>query len=410
MTLQWGFKRAFLRCALLFVVGAALQVALGDFDNKFLRYPWGLIFAINYWYLLLLVYVQSAKWKWLQQLYDGYAMISSLASMMVLTIIFGFTRQDPATAGWVGTLGFSRMTSSWVFNLFLFYFVTSLGVTVMRDLHHWRNARLAALLSHVVVFVALTAAMFGSADKERVTVNLNLDRMTYVGQTTAGEQYELPFALTLKEFKMDEYPAKLYVVDTQNDATSKAFLSVEDVGAEAEVEGWRLKVVESFDMAARMPESEEYRELHHVGAVPAVKVEATNMASGEKYEGWVSCGSHIFEPAHLPLGERYAVVMPRREAKRYLSCIEIMNEKGEQRREDIEVNKPARQGAWRIYQVGYNTQQGRWSTLSVVECVRDGWWRVVQIALWLMLASAVVMFLTAGGRRLKSKRGEEVKQ
>lgn len=407
MTLQWGYKRAFLRCALLFVVGAVLQIAFGDFDNKFLRYPWGLIFAINYLYLLLLVYVQSAKWKWLQQLYDGYAMISSLTSMMVLVIIFGFTRQDPTTAGWVGALGFSRMTSSWIFNILLFYFVTSLGVCVMRDLHHWRNARLAALLSHTVVFVALAAAMFGSADKERVTVDLHLDRMTYMGVNQQGEQVELPFALTLKEFQMDEYPAKLYLLDTQAETSSEEFLLVENVGDEAEIDGWRLKVKESIDMAARMPESDEFREMHHVGAVPAVKVEATNLRTKTKYQGWVSCGSHIFEPAYLWLGERYAVAMPRREAKRYLSRIEIMDEEGEQRRVNIEVNKPAREGAWRIYQVGYNTQQGRWSTSSVVECVRDGWWRVVQVALWMLLATGVVMFLTAGGKRLKPKDKED---
>lgn len=407
MTLQWGYKRAFLRCALLLVVGAVLQIVFGDFDNKFLRYPWGLIFAVNYLYVLLLVYVQSAKWKWLKQLYDGYAMISSLTSMMVLTIIFGFTRQDPATEGLVGMLGFSRMTSSWIFIIFLFYFLTALGVTVMRDLHHWRQVRLAALMSHLVVFVALAAAMFGSADKERVTVDLHLDRMTYMGVNQQGEQVELPFALTLKEFKMDEYPAKLYVLDSKQESSSEEFLLVESDGAVAEIDGWRLKVKQSLDMATRMPESEEFREMHHVGAVPAVKVEATNVATGERYEGWVSCGSHIFEPAYLWLGERYVVAMPRREAKRYLSRIEIMDERGEQRRENIEVNKPASIGSWRIYQVGYNTQQGRWSTSSVVECVRDGWWRVVQVALWMLLASGVVMFLTAGGRRLTPKNREE---
>ena len=407
MTLQWGYKRAFMRCGCLVVVGAVLQMAFGDFDNKFLRYPWGLIFAINYLYLLLLVYVQSAKWKWLQQLYDGYAMVSSLTSMMVLTIIFGFTRQDPATQGLVGALGFSRMTSSWIFNLMLLYFVSSLGVCVMRDVHHWRKVRLAALMSHVVVFVALCAAMFGSADKERVMVDLQLDRMTYMGQTAAGEERELPFGLTLRKFQMDEYPAKLYILDAQTEESSQEFLSAEHVGAEDVVDGWRLRVKQSIDMAARMPESDVFREMHHVGAAPAVMVEAVSEATGERYEGWVSCGSHIFEPAFLWLGERYVVAMPRREAKRYLSRIEIMDGNGELWREDVEVNKPARVGSWRMYQVGYNTQLGRWSTSSVVECVRDGWWSVVQVALWMLLASGVVMFLTAQGKRLAPKKKEE---
>lgn len=408
MALKWGYKRAFLRCALLFVVGAVLQVVFGDFDNKFLRYPWGLIFAINYLYLLLLVYVQGVKWKWLQQLSDGYAMTSSLASFMVLTIIFGLTRQDSSTDGVIGVLGFSRMTSSWVFILMLLYFTTALGITVMRDLHHFRKVRLAALMSHVVVFVFLTAAMFGSADKQRVMVNLQLDRMTYMAQTNDGEAFELPFALTLKEFRMEEYPAKLYVLDTQAESSSEEFLLAEHEGAEAEVDGWQLKVKQSLDMAACMPESGVFREMHHVGAAPAVKVEATHKSTGQRYEGWVSCGSHIFAPAYLWLGERYAVAMPRREAKHYLSRIEIMDENGEQWRESIEVNKPARIGSWRIYQVGYDTQLGRWSTSSVVECVRDGWWSVVQIMLWMMLATSVIMFLTAGGRRLV-KRDKEVK-
>lgn len=410
MTLKWGYKRAFLRCALLFVVGAALQLALGDFENKFLRYPWGLIFAINYLYLLLLIYVQSAKWSWLKQLYDGYASVSSLASLIVLTIIFGLTRQDPATQGIVGALGFSRMTSSWIFIIFLTYFVTTLGITSIRDLHHWRKVRLATLLSHAAVFVALAAAMFGSADKERVTVNLALDRMTYEGMTRDGEPYELPFALTLKEFKMEEYPAKLYLLDTKTEESSEEFLLVEREGVEANIGGWELKVKQSLEMGARMPESEEFREMKHIGAVPAVKVEAKNAATGERYEGWVSCGSHIFEPAYLWLGDRYAVAMPRREAKRYLSRLEIMDGEGESWRENIEVNKPARIGSWRIYQVGYDTQRGRWSSSSVVECVRDGWWSVVRVALWLILAASLVMFLTAGGRSLAEKKNKEEKR
>lgn len=410
MTLKWGYKRAFLRCVLLFVVGAALQLTLGDFENKFLRYPWGLIFAINYLYLLLLVYMQAAKWKWLQQLYDGYASISSLSSLVVLTIIFGLTRQDPASEGIVGALGFSRMTSSWIFNIFLFYFITMLGLTVMRDMHHWRQVRWVALLSHAAIFIGLMAAMFGSADKLRVRLNLQLDRMTYVGATDDDEQYELPFALTLREFKMEEYPAKLFLLDTHTETSSKEFVLADEVGAECEIDGWRISVKESLEMATRMPGSDEFRSIHHVGAVPAVRVEATNLASGERYEGWVSCGSHIFEPAYLKLGQRYAVAMPRREARRYLSRVEIMDEQGEQWRENIEVNKPARIGAWRIYQVGYDTQRGRWSTSSVVECVRDGWWYAVQIALWLTIASSVVMFLTAGGRKIGNKRREEVKR
>jgi hypothetical protein len=403
---QWGYGRAFARCGVIAAVGVALQLILGDFSNEFLRYPWGVILAVNYLYVLLLVYVQSARWKWLQQLFDGYTMVASLTAMMVLTIIFGLTRQDPATQGWVGALGLSRMTSSWIFNLMLLYFVTALGLCVMRDLHHWRKVRLAALMSHLVVFVALAAAMFGSADKERVMVELHQQRLTYEGVNSKGEQVELPFGLTLKEFSMEEWPAKLYIVDTRTQQYSQHFLLADAEGAQAEIDGWRLRVGQSIDMAARMPESEEWREINHIGAAPAIRVEAEHLRSGKQVEGWVSCGSFIFEPQYLWLGERYVVVMSPREAKRYLSEVEVMDGSGRVSHHQIEVNKPARIGSWRIYQVGYDTQRGRWSTSSVVECVRDGWWSVVQVALWLLLSSGVVMFLTAQGKRQASKNKE----
>ena len=392
-----------MRCLLLFVVGVVLQCVVGDFDNGFLRYPWGLILAVNYLYLLILLHFQRDKWRWVNRLSDHYASVSALGSMVLITILFGLTRQDVSTEGLVGLLGFSRMTSSWPFNLLLFYFTTTVGLTVVDDLHHWRQRNLAAMMSHVAVFVVLTCGMFGSADKMRVTVNAHLERPVAEGIDSKGVSQTLPFAITLKEFAMEEYSPKLYLLDTHQESSSEDFLLVEDAAAKGEIDGWQLRVERLIDMAGRMPDSDEWREMIHTGAAPAVYLSATNTATGATYSGWVSCGSHIFEPSYLRLGERYAVAMPRRDAKRYLSRVDVEQMSGERKRFDIEVNHPARVGAWRIYQVGYDTARGRWSSISVLECVKDGWYSAIHISLWLMLSAGVVMFVTAGGRSLSRK-------
>ncbi|MBQ8438604.1 MAG: cytochrome c biogenesis protein ResB [Alistipes sp.] len=410
MTLQWGYKRAFGRCASLFVAGTALQMIFGDIDNGFLRYPWGLIIALNYLYLLVLIHFQKHRWKWLGQLADHYACTSALASMVVMTIIFGLTRQDPATEGWVGALGFSRMTSSWAFNLLLLYFTTTTGLAVMEDLQHIRKRRVAAVLSHAAVFVVLVAGIFGSGDKLRVSVTLQKGQPSHWGVSREGEQVDLPFVLTLDEFRMEEYAPKLYVLDAMTEQSSRDFLSVEPAGDKATIDGWHLTAVENLDMAGHMPDSDEYRAMEHVGAAPAVYVRARNLRTGMEREGWVSCGSFIFEPSYLFLDDRLAVAMPRREAKHYLSRLQVVEEDGTHHNFDIEVNHPARVGAWRIYQMGYDTQRGRWSEVSVVECVRDGWYSAVHIALWTMLVAGVVMFLTAGGRKVAIKQRKEAKQ
>ena len=400
MTLKWGYKRAFLRCALLFVVGTTLQLAIGDIDSSWLRYPWGLILAVNYLYLLVVAYVLRDRWRWLRQLADDKACISSLASLGVMVIIFGLTRQDPLREGWVGAMGFSRMSASWPFNLLLFYFMTTLGIRVVSDIHHIRQRRKAAVLTHLGVLVLLVAGVFGCGDTVRCMVTARVDTPVNIGRDDAGHEVTLPFALTLEDFSIEEYPPKLYILDTRRESSSREFLSVEADGSEAVIDGWRIRAEHSLDMAGHLPEESDWRAMKHIGAAPAVYVSAENIASGEQFRGWVSCGSHIFEPSYLMLPDGKAVAMPRREAKRYLSRVNIMEEDGVR----IEVNHPARVGSWRVYQVGYDTSKGRWSDTSVLECIRDPWYGAAHVALWLLLVAGVVMFITAGGRRTGSKK------
>ena len=407
MTFEWGYKRAFLRCALLFVVGTTLQLAVGDIDSSLLHYPWGLILAVNYLYLLVVAYAMRNRWRWLRQLGDDKACLSSLAAFGAIVIVFGLTRQDPAREGLVGALGFSRMTSSWPFNLLLFYFMTTLGIRTVSDVHHMRDRRMAAVLTHLGVFVLLVAGTFGSGDTVRCMVTTRVGTPVSIGRDDAGHEVRLPFALTLDDFSIEEYPPKLYLLDTRRESSSREFLSVEADGAEAVIGDWRIRAEHSLDMAGRLPEESDWRAMKHVGAAPAVYASAENTVTGERFSGWVSCGSHIFEPSYLMLDDGMAVAMPRREAKRYLSRVNIMEEGGIRRDVEIEVNHPARVGSWRVYQVGYDTSKGRWSDTSVLECIRDPWYGAAHLALWMLLAAGVVMFVTAGGRRIGVRKTDD---
>lgn len=407
MTFEWGYKRAFLRCALLFVVGTTLQLAVGDIDSSLLHYPWGLILAVNYLYLLVVAYAMRNRWRWLRQLGDDKACLSSLAAFGAIVIVFGLTRQDPAREGLVGALGFSRMTSSWPFNLLLFYFMTTLGIRTVSDIHHLRDRRMAAVLTHLGVFVLLVAGTFGSGDTVRCMVTTRVGTPVSIGRDDAGHEVRLPFALTLDDFSIEEYPPKLYLLDTRRESSSREFLSVEADGAETVIGDWRIRAEHSLDMAGRLPEESDWRAMKHVGAAPAVYASAENTVTGERFSGWVSCGSHIFEPSYLMLDDGMAVAMPRREAKRYLSRVNIMEEGGIRRDVEIEVNHPARVGSWRVYQVGYDTSKGRWSDTSVLECIRDPWYGAAHLALWMLLAAGVVMFVTAGGRRIGVRKTDD---
>jgi hypothetical protein len=72
---------------------------------------------------------------------------------------------------------------------------------------------------------------------------------------------------------------------------------------------------------------------------------------------------------------------------------------------EISVNHPATIGSWKIYQSGYDSDRGRWSTLSILECVKDAWYMPVYVALWLILAAGIWMLFH--GWTMHGKRKED---
>lgn len=109
-----------------------------------------------------------------------------------------------------------------------------------------------------------------------------------------------------------------------------------------------------------------------------------------------------YPPAVHLLPDGSEVVMPRREVKEYLSDVEIWD--GEEKRSlGIAVNRPATIGPWKIYQSGYDSSRGKFSTISILECVKDGGYVAVHIAMWTILLSSVLMFIL----RTKNKKEDK---
>lgn len=395
---QWGYKKSFINCACLFLVGTIFQLIFGDLDNSFLHFPWGMILAAIYIYLLFLINYLADKHPRLYRLYDHYACITSLASMIIITIIFGLTRQDNQSTGLLSALGFTRMTSSWGFNLLLIYFTSTIGLTAIEDIYHIRKRRIVPVLSHLFMFIILVAGIFGSGDKIRVHITVEQNKPTNMA-IYKGEPYQLPFTLALNKFSMEEYPARIYMVDTVSGVSSVEYVTFDEKGGTKQLGEWIIEAEEYYDMA--IPDSIGFRKMEHIGAAPAMLIRAINLLNNEQVSGWITCGSFIFQSEYIMLDKQYALFMPPRIAKHYESDVTLLNSRDRKHHYKIEVNHPAKLGAWMIYQVGYDTERGRWSTSSTLECVHDSWYGVIHIALWMLLLTGVLMFITAGGRKEK---------
>ncbi len=392
-------KQTTIRCTCLLLAGTALQLSVGAIDPSFLAHPWGLIAAANYLYLLIFLALNKEKYRWTEWLCSRDAYISSIASMLVLTLLFGLIRQDGNPVGVVGFLGFTQMKNSWIFNIFLFQLMTVLGMRVVEEIRNFQKRRLPITVIHLSFFLILAAAIFGSGDKMRVTVTSVQGEPTNRAVMKDGRVVALPFTSRLKKFTMEEYPPHIHLYSADN--LTKEYVAIEKKGDEGKIGIWQVECTEYIEMAGKKPDEAHYLSMNHVGATTAVYLKATD--GRHSVEGWVSCGSHIFPATTLQLPDSAMLVMPPREAKKYLSQMEV-DENGDKRGIEISVNHPATVGSWKIYQSAYDRTRGKWSTVTVLECVKDGWYPVVEIAMWVSMVVGVLMFVFGNRQRKEEEK------
>jgi cytochrome c biogenesis protein ResB len=127
-------------------------------------------------------------------------------------------------------------------------------------------------------------------------------------------------------------------------------------------------------------------------SVPAVKVEASGPREGQSVSGWISCGNFAVQPEFLHLDQKYILALTSPEAKEFYSRIEIIERNGKSQDVQLMVNQPIRVGGWKLYQLSYDEKRGKWSTLSIIEAIRDPWLPVIYTGILMVLAGALYLF------------------
>ena len=249
-----------------------------------------------------------------------------------------------------------------------------------------RKRSVASVLSHVGLFVAIVCGTLGNADVQRLKMSVKVGSPEWRACDETGKVVELPLAIELHRFAIEQYPMQVVIVDNASGKTVSD--SPWTVSMTRQLEYAAPNVADSVDV--------DYVEWHSVGAASAAFVEAVNSDNGQRKQGWISCGSFAFPYHGLKLDDRHSAVMPEREPKRFASSVTVYTKAGDSVNDTIEVNKPLDVDGWKIYQLSYDENLGRWSDVSIFELVKDPWLPAVYCGIALMLAGAVIMFLKSG--------------
>lgn len=403
----WTLKEGFAIGGGLVITGLMLQLAIGPVDWDILAWPANIIVLIAYLAGIGAIYALQKKVYLFQWLMHYQAAVSALAYAAILTLIMGLTPQLKVVTRDEGIPGLSQMLTFWPFVLTYIYMTTVVGLVALHRIVKFRKGNIGSILNHLGVFIVLVSATLGSADMQRLEMTVTMGSPEWRGLDSKGEIVDLPIAIDLNEFTIDEYPPKLMLVGNESGKVlpegKPVHILLEDGTSQGCMLDWDITIDKKFDLAAEVASADtiNYVEWHSMGAAYAAFVKAENRKTHEKRQGWVSCGSFMFPYKALKLDSVCSLVMPDREPRKYSSKVHVYTQSGGSYEGVIEVNKPLDIEGWKIYQLSYDESKGRWSDISVFELVADPWLPVVYAGILMMLVGAIFTF-TIG----RTKKGE----
>ena len=382
-------------------IGLLLHLFTGAVDWDNFAWPINMYILTIYVITLIVLFILRKKLYFVRWAMTYNAAVPALIAVVFMTFVMGMVRQVPSSPVMGDVSIFNRMLSFWPFILVYLWMTSIIGLVSIKHLVAFRMAGIPFLLNHLGLFIALVAATLGSADMKRLTMNTRIGQAEWRATDADGRLHELPLAIELVNFSIDEYPPKLMLIDNSTGkalpSDSPEHLMLEDGIKTGRLDRWNIEILDKIELAASVSGNDmvKYVEWPSMGAAYAANVRAVSADGRNVVDGWVSCGSFLFPYQALRLDSMCSLVMPDREPRRYYSDVIIYTESGTKRNETIEVNKPAEIEGWKIYQLSYDETKGRWSDISVFELVSDPWLPVVYVGIIMIMLGAVCMFITA---------------
>ncbi len=410
----WGYRESVLVCVAIVIAGYVMQLSRGCFDFNLLQWPVNGILGLV---LVTFIIIQGCAFKrskfvvW----FSGISFsVCLLGSILLLTIIMGLTPQITGNSAdqspnWITDWGFNRMTASWPFIILYLTLLLSLGVLVVRKMVSFKLNKYAFYLNHLGLWLVLVTMGLGAADLKRYVMYVKVkdDNPEWRVYNEKGEVLELPIAIYLNEFKLEQYAPKLAIIDDETGESqpkkSPVFLQIDSIHPKGAIMDWNVAVLAYLPDAIRTNDK-TYEEIPMPGSAPAVNVRVVNTETGEEKTGWISCGSFAQMYQKIELDSTYSMVMTTPEPKSFASNVVVYSkESGSVDTAQIKVNHPLETDGWSIYQYSYDEKMGKASMFSSFELVYDPWQEYVYLSFLLMAAGSVSLLIEKSKRKGENK-------
>lgn len=401
--MPWSYGESFFIAIGLFLAGIAIEFATSGTGISPVSWPYNAYIGIAFINMLVLVQHYSHKHLLVRWISSIPASISAISSFTFLILLMGFIPQNSSeTSIFLHKTGLDHVNRSWPYLLLQLYLLTILGFVVLKRSMPFKLKNIGFLLNHTGLWIIFFGATLGSGDLKRLTMDIYEKKTSYMARDNQNRMYELPIALKLLKFDIEEYNPKLIIAEKYSGAVISEkgkTTTVAEKGFEGMINDWNIKIKDYIQYA--QSKDTVFIPVYDYGSCPAALVTATNTKTGKVSEGWICSGSNYINPRFLELDGKYLLAILKPEAKKFSSMIEVNTKNRFHDTVRIEVNKPYKVENWKIYQLGYDEQMGKWSRLSVVELVQDPWLPITYFGIFLTLAGSAYLFWIGKGKKYK---------
>ena len=389
----WSYKQGFLIAFTLPLLGLLLGIILRGASINIPVFPYNMIILVGF---LLLIFILSFMYRdksMIRFLSSIPAAVSSIVVFTLIVLLMGVIPQQPSMHKWVTTIGLNHILHSGIFIISFIYLVTILSFTTFKRMipFKWRN--LSFILNHAGLLIVLTGGVMGTADMYRLKMVCEYNNPVWFGTDKDGKQFELPLALELQKFDIEYYEPEIVIIDNTTQeikkVKSKPDLFVE-FGKKIELNNGFTIEVDTFYLHT-FESNQKFYPVESIGSTQAAKIKVIQTDNKKEIaSGWISAGSFLQNPRMLKASDiSFALASPK--PKKYSSEFKLYSPNKEPHLITLEVNKPFRCNGWKLYQLGYDDNKGKWSEYSVIEAIKDPWLPFVYIGFIMLIVGSLFL-------------------
>lgn len=338
--------------------------------------------------------------NWLLSHYFAIWSINYLGMMVMLA---GFIPQEkswaldhPTIARW----GFFHLVESYPFVILLLLICWSLFCVLLKYLTVFSWEHLPKVLNHGGLFLALTAAIFGAGDRQRLIINLQLGEVNWQGHPPdyPSRKIDLPFALKLETFTVDEYDPELSFIDGAGKIVHRCGVLAANLRGTIICEFQQKNLVLQSFMSNGFSVDGKFVPTNHLGTTPVAEISIYNSKSNQlESQGRVVTGSMLIPTEYFPFNSKLRLAIMPSKVKHFASKGHFYTPEGAQGEFHLAVNHPFFLKGFHLYQYGYDEKRGKWSELSIVEAISDPWLPLAYGGMFMVLIGVICLAL--GNRR-----------